>query len=333
MGVPLRDLLKDYRTVTGWEDLRGIAAVDAFNTLYQFLSIIRQPDGTPLVDGSGRVTSHLSGILFRNMNFIQKGIRPVYVYDGRPPEFKEGTIEERRVVRDTAREQWREALERGDIQEAAKHARASSRIDTGVIDTSKRLLRLMGIPYIEAPSEGEAQIAYMVMQGSAQYAVSQDYDTLLFGTPVLVRNMTISGKRKLHGRLITVSPEKILADRVFSGLSISRRDLIRIGILVGTDFNDGVPGIGPKLGLRAVREGRFDAIVSERMPDVDVPDILDFFEHPPVTDDYSLGWKEPDTDGIISMLCGEYAFSEERVRKVLGAEVTGTGQKTLSSWF
>ena len=237
------------------------------------------------------------------------------------------------MVRDTAREQWREALERGDIQEAAKHARASSRIDTGVIDTSKRLLRLMGIPYIEAPSEGEAQIAHMVMQRSAQYAVSQDYDTLLFGTPVLVRNMTISGKRKLHGRLITVSPEKILADRVFSGLSISRRDLIRIGILVGTDFNDGVPGIGPKLGLRAVREGRFDAIVSERMPDVDVPDIMDFFEHPPVTDDYTLGWEEPDTDGIISMLCGEYAFSEERVRKVLGAEVTGTGQKTLSSWF
>ena len=168
MGVSLRDIITNYKTPIAWDALAGVAAVDAHNALYQFLSIIRQPDGTPLMDQTGRVTSHLSGILFRAVNFMEKGIRPVWVFDGTPPEFKQETINQRRSVREQAREQWRKALERGEVEEAAKHARASSRIDDEVIATSKSLISLLGMPSIDAPSEGEAQAASVLAVGQAE---------------------------------------------------------------------------------------------------------------------------------------------------------------------
>lgn len=333
MGVALREILVDYKVPIPWETLGGIAAIDAHNALYQFLSIIRQPDGTPLMDSRGRVTSHLSGILFRTANFIEKGIRPVFVFDGKPPDFKEETIEQRRAARKEADERWRQALERGDVEEAYKQARSSSKIDDEVIKTSKSLLRLMGLPYVDAPSEGEAQAAYMVREGEAQYVVSQDYDTLLFGAPVLVRNLTVSGKRRMRGRTLTVSPERLVLPDILKGLSITRQDLIRLAILVGTDFNPGVWGIGAKTALKIIRKGDFVRLAEEKIPGTDIEKILDFFENPPVTNDYSLKWDPPDEDAIIGMLCDDFDFSPERVRKSLeGLKVTGR-QKTLDSWF
>ncbi|HUK39136.1 MAG TPA: flap structure-specific endonuclease, partial [Methanomicrobiales archaeon] len=234
MGVDIRDLLLPYKKPVGWETLAGVAAIDAHNALYQFLSIIRQPDGTPLMDSRGRVTSHLSGILFRVLNFLEIGIRPVFVFDGTPPEFKSGTIAERKEIRREAGAKWEEAKARGDIAEARKHAQASSRVDEFVISSSKELLGLLGIPWVQAPSEGEAQAAQMVAKGNATYAVSQDYDLLLFGAPVLVRNLTVSGKRKVRGRTITVNPEKLLLSEVLDGLRLTREQLIQIGVLVGT---------------------------------------------------------------------------------------------------
>ncbi len=220
MGVALRDIIADYKTPVEWESLGGVAAVDANNTLYQFLTIIRQPDGTPLMDRNGRVTSHLSGILFRISNFLGKGIKPVFVFDGVPTDLKQATINARRKVRDDAGERWMDALKRGDEAEAYKQARSSTRVDTTILETSKELLRLMGIPVVQAPGEGEAQAAYMVAKGDARYAVSQDYDTLLFGTPTLARNLTITGKRKIRGRTITVNPERIILADVLAGLRI-----------------------------------------------------------------------------------------------------------------
>ncbi|MDD1719675.1 MAG: flap endonuclease-1 [Methanoregulaceae archaeon] len=333
MGVSLRDLILDYRKAVPMESLGGVAAVDAHNALYQFLSIIRQPDGTPLMDRTGRITSHLSGILFRNVNFLEKGIRPVYVFDGKPPDLKKATIEQRRNVRAEADERWREALSRGDTEEAYKHARSSSRIDATVIATSKELLSLMGIPWIDAPSEGEAQASYMVQKGDAGYVVSQDYDALLFGAPTLVRNLTVSGKRKIRGRTITISPEKIQLVEVLRGLSISREELIDIGILVGTDFNRGIRGIGAKTGIRMVRAGEFDAVLREKDPDLDPGPIREFFQNPPVSDEYQLEWRSPDTAGIERMLCDDYDFSRERVRKALEGSAPKTGQRTLDTWF
>jgi flap endonuclease-1 len=333
MGVALRDILLDYKRAVTWESLPGIAAVDANNALYQFLSIIRQPDGTPLMDKQGRVTSHLSGILFRVSNFMQKGIKPVFVFDGIPTALKQETVDGRRKIRTEASEKWKEAIERGDEAEAFKQARSSSRVDTTIIETSKELLRLMGLPTIQAPGEGEAQAAYMAAKGEARYVVSQDYDTLLFGAPTLVRNLTVSGKRKIRGRQVTVNPERLILAEVLEGLRLTREQLIEIGILIGTDFNPGIEGIGPKTGLKIVQRGEFSAKIHEKLPDFDPAPVMDLFLHPQVTDDYTLVWSHPDIAGIKKMLCGEYDFSEERVEKAMENFCVKAGQKTLESWF
>src|SRR5512136_839277 len=151
MGVAIRDIIAEYKTPVTWESLPGIAVIDANNALYQFLTIIRQPDGTPLMDTKGRVTSHLSGILFRMASFMEKGIKPVFVFDGKPTALKQATIDQRRKLRDTAGVKWKEAVDRGDEEEAYKQARSSTRVDATVIGTSKQLLGLMGIPIVQAP--------------------------------------------------------------------------------------------------------------------------------------------------------------------------------------
>ncbi len=333
MGVDLRELVLPYKKEIALEELRGIAAVDAFNALFQFITIIRQPDGTPLMDKTGRVTSHLSGILFRTANLMEKGIKPLFIFDGTPPPFKEETVQMRRDGRALAETLHKEALARGDIEEAYKQARAASRIDSTIIASAKRLITLLGLPVVDAPSEGEAQAAYMTISGDVGYAVSQDYDTLLFGSPALVRNLTVSGKRKMHGRSITVNPEKIFLDDLLFGQKISREELIQIGILVGTDFNRGCYGIGVKTGIKIVKEGGYEKTLKEKMPDFDPVPVEQFFLHPPVTKDYSLEWKTPDFEGIRAMLCEEYDFGEERVNRALSGLGLKIGQKTLDSWF
>jgi flap endonuclease-1 len=333
MGVALRDIIAAYKTPVTWEALPGIAAIDANNALYQFLTIIRQPDGTPLMDRRGRVTSHLSGILFRMASFMEKGIKPVFVFDGKPAALKQATIDGRRQIRDTAGEKWKEALERGDEAEAYKQARSSTRVDASIIGTSKELLGLMGIPVVDAPGEGEAQASYLVARGDARYVVSQDYDTLLFGAPTLVRNLTVSGKRRIRGRQITVNPERIILADTLAGLHLTREQLIEIGILVGTDFNPGIEGVGAKTGLKIVQKGEFAAKLREKQPDFDPVPVMEMFLHPPVTSDYSLAAGHPDPEGIRKMLCDGYDFSEERVDKAMEGFTVKAGQKTLESWF
>jgi flap endonuclease-1 len=333
MGVALRDIIFDYKIPVAWEALAGNAAVDAHNALYQFLSIIRQPDGTPLMDSHGRITSHLSGILFRTLNFMEMGIRSVYVFDGEPPHFKQSTIELRRDQRSAAKGRWQEAIERGDAEEAYKQARSSARIDSFVIESSQQLLRLLGIPFLQAPSEGEAQAAFMSQQGDVQYSVSQDYDSLLFGSPVLARNLTVSGKRKLRGRTISINPERIVLKEVLNGLSISREQLVEIAVLVGTDFNEGVYGIGAKTALKIVKKGEFAGTIRRDQPDFDPVPIIEFFLHPPVNTDYHLSWNPPDREGIRRMLCDQFDFSPERIDTALEKLAATSGQKTLDHWF
>ncbi len=333
MGVAIRDILADCKETLTWDGLSGTAAVDAHNALYQFLSIIRQPDGTPLMNGSGRITSHLSGILFRTVNFLEKGIKPVFVFDGKSPEFKQETIEQRREVRTRADEAWKAALREGDMEEAYKQASASARIDSYIIASSHELLDLLGIPWVQAPSEGEAQAAHMAQGGSVTYAVSQDYDSLLFGSPVLVRNLTVSGRRKTRGRTITVNPERIVLSSLLDCLGVTREQLVEIGILVGTDFNPGIRGVGGKTALKVVRNGEFESVIAEKQPGFDPAPIRDFFLDPPVTDDYALEWRAPDVEGVAEMLCGRYDFSEERVRSALAKVSVKATQKTLDAWF
>ncbi|MCK8518917.1 flap endonuclease-1 [Methanoculleus sp. 7T] len=333
MGVAIRDILADCKETLTWDDLSGIAAVDAHNALYQFLSIIRQPDGTPLMNGAGRITSHLSGILFRTVNFLEKGIKPVFVFDGKPPEFKQETIDQRREVRNRANEAWKAALREGDMEEAYKQASASARIDAYTIESSHELLDLLGIPWVQAPSEGEAQAAHMVREGTVTYAVSQDYDSLLFGSPVLVRNLTVSGRRKTRGRTVTVNPERIVLSSLLDCLGVTREQLVEIGILVGTDFNPGVRGVGGKTALKIVKNGEFESLIAEKQPDFDPGPVREFFLDPPVTGDYTLEWRPPDVEGVVEMLCGRYDFSEDRVGSALAKVSVKATQKTLDAWF
>ena len=223
--------------------------------------------------------------------------------------------------------------EKGEVAEAYKQARSSSKVDAEVIATSKTLIRLLGPSCGGRPERRGSPGSRDGRQGDARYVVSQDYDTLLFGAPLLVRNLTVSGKRKLHGRTISVSPERIILSDVLNGLSLTRDDLIRIAILIGTDFNTGARGIGAKTALKIVRKGEFETTVDEKLPDLDCEAVLDFFRQPPVTGQYSLSWGEPDHDGVMKMLCDGYDFAPDRVEKALEGMQGKKGQKTLDSWF
>ncbi len=336
MGVDLGDLFE--KKEIELSELKGkVIAIDAHNTLYQFLSIIRQRDGTPLIDSRGEITSHLSGFLYRTTNLIEEGIKPVYVFDGIPPQFKSAVLEERKKIRVEAFEKWEKAKAKGE-EEAFKHAQASSRIKGSMIDDAKKLLDLMGIPVVQAPSEGEAQAAFMVQNKDAYAAGSQDYDALLFGASVVVRNLAVTGKRKLpKGAYVDVKPEIIALEKGLLKLEISREQLIDIALLIGTDYNEGIKGIGPKKALKLIKKhGSIEGALAELNVDIEnLAEIKSLFTNPDVTSDYDLKWNKPEREAIMKFLCAEHDFSEERVSKAVERllEASDEGQKTLDKWI
>lgn len=343
MGVNLRDLVP--KTTVKLVDLSGKSiAIDAYNALYQFLAIIRQPDGTPLKDRSGRVTSHLSGLLYRTSNLVEMGIKPIYVFDGIPPALKETEIKRRMKVKKEALVKYEQAVKQGKIEEARMYAQATSRLKDYMAEDSKRLLDLIGIPWVQAPSEGEAQAAHLAKREDADYCASQDYDSLLFGAPKFVRNVTISGRRKLPRKkvYIEVVPEIVELEQVLKECGITYEQLIDIGILIGTDFNpEGVKGLGPKTALKLVKEhgsleNALPHIKNAEFP-VQPQKIREIFLHPKVTDDYNIEWKTPNVESVTDFICRERDFSENRVRKALekmrkGAEEL-KAKTTLEKWF
>jgi len=343
LGVNLRDLVP--KKIVELKDLSGKSiAIDAYNALYQFLAIIRQPDGTPLKDSQGRITSHLSGLLYRTANLVELGIKPIYVFDGVPPALKEAEIKRRMRMKEEALEKYEKAIKEGRIEEARMYAQATATLKDYMAEDAKRLLNLMGIPWVQAPSEGEAQAAYMVKKGDADYCASQDYDSLLYGAPRLVRNVTISGRRKLPRKpvYVEVKPEIVELDEVLETLGITHKQLVDIGILVGTDYNpEGVRGIGPKTALKLIKEhGNLENVLPNlKEAEFPVPPekIREIFLKPKVTDNYKVEWKEPDVEGVVAFLCGERDFSEDRVRKALEKMREGIketrARTTLERWF
>ncbi len=342
MGVQLTGLFSP--KPISFKELAGkTVAIDAMNSLYQFLAIIRQPTGEPLKDSGGNITSHLSGLFYRNINMIEYGIRPVYVFDGRPHKLKEGTIKKRMEIREEAGERWKAALARGDLAEARTAAQQSSRFSPEMIEDSKRLLDLMGIPVVQAPGEGEAQAAYMVSKGDAWAVGSQDYDSLLCGGERLVRNLTVSGRRKLPRKnvYVDITPEIFILSEVLSTLDITREQLVDISILVGTDYNPkGVEGLGPKKAYKLVKEyGTASRALEEKgiFVDFDLEEIRHLFLESDVTDDYSIERGVPDRDGVLSFLCEEKDFSPERVEKSLerleASAKEARAQASLDSFF
>ena len=310
MGVKFKDIVSPEEI--SLKDLEGrTVAIDAYNTIYQFLSGIRQRDGSPLMDQNGNVTSHLSGILYRTASIVDKGIKPIYVFDGDSSEHKAKTLEQRKAIKEEAMEKWEEAKAAGNIEEARKFAIRTSRMSPYILESSKKLLDYMGMPYVQAKGEGEAQGAYMVEQGDAWAVASQDYDCLLFGAPRIIRNLTLSGGLS---NLEYLELQKVLED-----IDLTREQLIDVALMVGTDFNEGIHGIGAKTGLKLIRNNSLeDILVQKGITEVNVePDELrDIFLNHEVNTDYKIKFKSAKKDQLVEFMCEEHGFSESRVLNV-----------------
>ncbi|HSC27699.1 MAG TPA: flap endonuclease-1 [Vicinamibacterales bacterium] len=321
MGVVLTPIVQP-QPVTLAELHGRTLAIDGNGELYQFLALIRLRDGSPLMDRQGRVTSHLSGLFFRTTRLLAESApRLVFVFDGAPPVLKAAEIDRRREVKAEFERGRAEALARGDLAQAYAKATMTSRLSRAMVAEAIELLRLLGLPSVQAPSEGEAQAAHMARRGDAWAAVSKDYDTLLFDAPRLLRFLTIGGREFLpsQGAFRPLEPEVIELDAALRRWGIDREGLIDLALLVGTDFNPGLHGIGPKKALKLVAQyGRIEAMPAEIRKAIGDPEPLRrIYLAPDVTDDYHITFKEPDRDGLIAFLCDERQFSRDRVDAAL----------------
>ena len=319
MGIKLGPLLET-RPIKMEELTNQKVAIDGYNILYQFLSSIRQADGNLLTDSDGRVTSHLSGIFFKLSNLVDNGIKPCIIFDGKPPKLKKRLLEERRLRKIKAEIEWEAAISAGDTETARTKAQQTTRLDKEMLIDSKKLLDLLGIPWFDAPSEGEAQVAYLLESKKVDYGASQDFDTILFGAKNFVRNLTLSNRRKLpkQNKWVAVTPEIIDVDLSLSKLELTREQLVDVSILMGTDFNSGIDGIGPKRGVKLVREcGNAEKALEKLDKKIDnLDEIRELFLNPSV-EDFDPVWGIPDSQGLENFLCNDYRFNRDRVMKAI----------------
>jgi flap endonuclease-1 len=343
MGVDISEIVP--KKEIELETLKGrVVAIDAYNALYQFLSIIRQPDGTPLKDKMGRVTSHISGLFYRTSKLLELNIKPVFIFDGKPHPLKKATIAERSSRKEKAQVEYEEAVAAGDIETARSKAMQTTRLNKEMVEESKHLLDLMGVPHFTAPGEGEAQASFMVCDRKAYCVGSQDFDSLLFGADILVRNLAFSGRRKVPRRniYVEVHPEVLELKTVLETLEISRDQLVDMGILVGTDFNHGVKGIGPKKALKFIKEfDTLERVMEEKAKDQwgmveGFKEIRKIFLQPNVDDTFEPQWGTITKEEIKSFLCKEHDFSEERLEaslKKLDMVKETKAQTSLDAFF
>jgi flap endonuclease-1 len=321
VGVVLTPIVT--RETLSLSALRGrTLAVDGNGELYQFLALIRLRDGTPLKDSTGRITSHLSGLFYRTTRLIaEHGVNLAFVFDGAPPPLKAREVAKRREIRSRYQEEHAAAVARGDVAAAYSKATMTSRLTREMIVEARELLRLMGVPTVQAPSEGEAQASHMAATAAEVWAAaSKDYDALLFGAPRLVRFLTISGREFLpsQGTFRPIVPETIELDRLLAAWRIDREALVDLALLVGTDFNEGVKGIGPKKALKLVQEhGRIERMPAGIRDALGDPAAIEearrIYLVPNVTDTFDVRPFEPDLDGIVRFLCDEREFARDRV--------------------
>jgi flap endonuclease-1 len=327
MGVKLKDIVGG-ETIS-LKDLNGkIIAIDAANTIYQFLSGIRQRDGTPLMDDNGNVTSHLSGLLYRTAAIVEKGIKPINVFDGKPSELKQSTLDKRNEIKLESEKKWKKALKEGDKETAHKYAIRTSRMSKYIVESSKKLLDLMGIPYVQSFSEGEAQATYMVRNGDAWAVASQDYDCLLFGANRIIRNLTLSGRQN--------DLEYFDLENVLKNIGLNREKLIDIALMVGTDFNPGIKGIGAKTAIKIIKTKTLEEYLKETDEDLgrNLYQLRDMFLNPEINKDYEIKWKKIKEEELIDFMSNQHGFSKERVEKALQKfEKLNTTQKSLEDWF
>ena len=337
MGLQLKELV--VREEISIKDLKGkVLAIDSMNYLYQFLTTIRTAEGSLLTDQKGRVTSHLIGLFNRTTSLMEQGLRLVFVFDGKAPEIKRKTWEKRWSAKTEASIRLKEAEEKGDLDEMRKFAPRTAVLSKEMINDAKRVIEALGLPIVQAPSEGEAQTAYLVKKGDAFASVSQDYDNLIFGCPLLIRNLSIVGRQKKIGKAAykTVKPEIINLKKVLDHLEINLSQLRALAVLMGTDYNPGgIKGIGPKTALKMVKrhQNYFESLFKEAnwlnyFPELSWKDLIEIIENIPVTNDYDLKWHKINFSETTKLLVGEHDFSPKIVEaKLKKLEV---GQEILS---
>jgi flap endonuclease-1 len=347
MGLQIGELVP--RKEITLDHLQGkVIAVDSFNVIYQFLSNIRQPDGTPLMDNKGNVTSHLSGLFYRTINLMQRGIKPVFVFDGKSPDLKKKEKEEREARKKEAKIRYEMAKKEKKEDEMFKYSKQMMRLTDEMVEDSKKLLEYMGLPVVQAPSEGEAQCAFMAKKEDVYSTASQDYDALLFGSPRLLQNLTLARKRRLaSGAFISIQPQMIELQKVLNSLQLSQEQLISLGILCGTDFNPGgIRGIGPKKALQLVRQYKQPVLIFRAMGNklasagqdinFDWQKIFEIFKKPEATTNYKIEFNKPKEDKIKDFLCKKHDFSENRIDNAvarLHEQREKRKQRDLKKWF
>ena len=329
MGVKLTSIVT--KKQLDFKDLANKKIViDFSNSAYQFLSSIRQQDGTPLTDSKGNITSVYLGIWSRFTKLMQNNIKLAVVFDGKPPKLKEKEKERRSSLKQQAMEK----LEKAETdEEKLKFAKRTGRLTQEIIDGSKELIKAMGIPIIQAPSEADAQMAFMAEQKDVWATASSDIDCLIYGTPRLITNLTLSQRRRLpSGNYIKTYPEMIILKDLLNEFQITRDQLLIMAILIGTDYNTGVKGIGPKTALKLVKQYKdYDELFKQVKPDFNWKEIYAVFKSMPIMKNYQLKWGPPNKEKIKQLLVDKHEFSEERVDKTLKA--LNKKQKGLTKWF
>ena len=336
MGVAFKDLIAAKEIEIDFLKDK-IILLDAYNVMYQFLTTIRGRDGSLLMDSNGNVTSHLVGLFTRTTNLMQRGINIAFVFDGKPPELKQKTAEHRNLIKLEAEKKYMEAKKKEDVEDMKKYASRMTRLTKDMAEESKKLIGLLGLPVVQAPSEGEAQAAYMISKNKGFAVGSQDFDSLIHGATRLVRNLSIAGKRK-KGKTLgydTVKPELIDLSENLNILGIDHNQLIALAMIIGTDYNPGgIKGIGPKNALKLVKKHKtdFDVLFKEVKWDDNFgfpwTEVYYLIKKMPVTDDYELKWSKVDREGLFKLLVGEHDFSEERVRSQIGRIIEESAKKS-----
>jgi len=315
-------------------------AIDASMCLYQFLIMIRDNRAGSyqnLTNEDGKVTSHIIGMLTRTLKLMEAGIKPVYVFDGKPPELKLGELAQRRAKRQEAEKNLAEAQEKGDEEQIMKSTKATTRVTKEQNEETKILLRLMGVPVVDAPSEAEATCAALCRDGKVYAAATEDADCLTFGTKILIRNLMAAESQKKQ--ILEVH-----LDRALEQLNVSMDQFIDFCILSGCDYCDTLKGVGPSTAIRLlVQHGTLEKVIEELGPEK-VPenfryqDARQFFKECEAvnTQEVDFIWGEPDYEGLEKFLVEQCSFAKERVENYLNRlrkTKSITKQRPLDSFF
>lgn len=318
-------------------------AIDASMCIYQLLVAVRH--GTDnLTNDDGMITSHLNGLFYRCIRLMELGIKPIFVFDGKPPPMKASELKKRADAKKAAAEAMKKAEEEGNFEMAEKFARRVNHITPEMTEACKQLLRRMGIPVVEAPCEAEAQCAELVKEGLAYATASEDMDALTFGTKRLIRHLwagvSSTASKKGH------KPTEFSLDVVLSELGMNMAEFVDLCILCGCDYVDGIHGVGCVKAFTMMKKHRDLAkVVPElRQSKCVVPDeypverLREMFFKPEVTPskDIELKWPKPDEKGILKIMVEENQFDPVKIAngiKRLLAARKASGQVRVDSFF